>query len=190
MDPISIATGLALRFAPELLKYLTGSDKAGEVAEKVIEIATGVTGKPDGEAALEELKVNPAAVLEFRRAALDHELELEKLAKGNADAINATMQAEAGAEHWPSYSWRPAIGFSVAYNIVFTTTVVGLGFAGVILFNRDAKLLEHIPMMVFAMTGLVGAAMPVLGIASWFRGKAAADPSIPPIKQLPFRSKD
>lgn len=189
MDPVSIAFALA-QFAPAALKWMAGSDKAADVASKVIDIATAVTGKPDGQAALEELKVNPAAVLEFRKAVLDQEVELEKLAKGNADAINATMQAEAGAEHWPSYGWRPAIGFSVAYNIVFTTTVVGIAFTGVILFARDPKLLEHIPAMIFAMTGLIGMAMPVLGIASWFRGKAAADPSIPPIKQLPFRSKD
>ena len=189
MDPLSIAFALA-QFAPAALKWMTGSDKAAEVAAKVIDIATTVTGKSDGQAALEELKVNPQAVLDFRKAVLDQEVELEKIAASNAAAVNQTMQIEAASERWPSYSWRPAIGFAVALNVAITSAVVGLSFSLVILFARDPKPLEYIPAMIAAMAALIGVVAPILGIASWFRGKAQADPAIPPAKQLPFRNSD
>ncbi len=42
MDPISIAFGLA-QFAPQIIKWITGSDKAADAAEKVVDIAEAVT---------------------------------------------------------------------------------------------------------------------------------------------------
>jgi sugar (pentulose or hexulose) kinase len=52
MAPIALATTLAAQFVPELLRYLTGSEKAGAVAERVIEIAGEVTGKAAAETGL------------------------------------------------------------------------------------------------------------------------------------------
>lgn len=172
---LPVALAIAAQFAPELIKHLTGSAKTAQVAERVIEIATGATGTEDGQAALEELKVNPEAVLAFRKQALDQEVEIETLAKGNADSINTTMQAEAASEHWPTYSWRPAIGFAVALNVAATSAVVMIAFGGVILFQRDPAALGHIPAMIGANAALIGVVSPILGIAAWFRGKMQAE---------------
>jgi hypothetical protein len=92
-----------------------------------------------------------------------------------AVAVNATMQAEAAAEHWPTYSWRPAIGFAVAFNLVSASIVVFIAY----LFKPS--LVSNIPEMLTAQAALNGVAMPILGIASWFRGKAQAGESGMPV---------
>lgn len=178
MDPITIAMGLA-QFVPQLVKWISGSDKAEAVATKAIDIARQVTGAETGDAALRALQASPDLVVQYRKAVLDQELEFQRLAVAAAAAVNTTMQAEAAAEHWPTYSWRPAIGFAVAANVAITSLVVGLAFAGVILFNRPADQLAHIPAMIGAMAALIGVVVPILGIASWFRGKMQADPTTP-----------
>jgi hypothetical protein len=173
---IPVALAIAAQFAPSLIKHLTGSDKASDVAQQVIDLAQGATHRDTPSEALEELRVNPEAVLAFRRAALDYELSLERLAVENAGQVNQTMQTEAASEHWPTYSWRPAIGFAVAINVVATSGVVAVAYGGVILFRSDASALAHIPAMIGAMAALIGVVSPILGIAAWFRGKMQADP--------------
>ena len=75
MEPISLALALA-QFAPSLIKFFTGSDKAADVADKVIGIAKTVTGTSDGAAALDVLKADPNKVLEFQQAALAQDADL------------------------------------------------------------------------------------------------------------------
>lgn len=89
---------------------------------------------------------------------------IEKIEQINASIVvevNKTMQVEAASEHWPSYSWRPFIGFMFGCYIasmwllpMFGKTPVTLG-----------------PDIVLAIGG-------ILGVASWFRGKAQADPTV------------
>lgn len=76
MDPISIAFGLA-QFAPQIIKWITGSDKAAEAAGQVVAIAETVTGRT-GPDALDALKADPALVLQFRQAVMANETELDK----------------------------------------------------------------------------------------------------------------
>jgi hypothetical protein len=76
MDPISIAFGLA-QFAPQIIKWITGSDKAADAAEKVVAIAETVTGRT-GPDALDALKADPSLVLQFRQAVMVNETELDK----------------------------------------------------------------------------------------------------------------
>lgn len=77
MDPISLGMALA-QFAPSLIKIFTGSDKAADVAGKVIDIARTVTGTDTGEAALAAIQADPNKVLEFRQAVMASQSELEK----------------------------------------------------------------------------------------------------------------
>lgn len=77
MDPITVAMGLA-QFAPWLIKLLTGSDKAAEVAGKVVTVAQAVTGAPTGPEALAKLQADPAKVLEFQQAIGAQQADLEK----------------------------------------------------------------------------------------------------------------
>lgn len=177
MDPITIAMGLA-QFVPQIAKWITGSDKAEQIAQKAVDIAQAVTGKSSGDEAIKALQVDPNLVLQYRKAVLDQELSFQEMAVQNASDINRTMQAEAAAEHWPSYSWRPAIGFAVAIDLAASALIVLVAYAGA-MWSGNAKPLEYLPGMLAAMAGLVAVASPILGIASWFRGKMQADPTIP-----------
>lgn len=182
MDPITIAMGLA-QFVPQIIKWI-GGDKAGTVAQKVVTVAQQVTGKPSGDQALAAIQADPNLMLQFRKALLDQEEQIDQFAAQNAADINKTIQAEAASEHWPTYSWRPAIGFATAFTIAAVALVVVVAYAGVILAKRDPTALSYIPAMIGAVAALLGAgAMPVLGIASWYRGKMQADPNIPTINR-------
>lgn len=77
MDPITVAMGLAT-YAPQIVKWLSGSDKAAEIASTVVDVAKTVTGQQDGAAALETLKADPGKVLEFRQALAAQEADIEK----------------------------------------------------------------------------------------------------------------
>jgi hypothetical protein len=76
------------------------------------------------------------------------------------------MQSEAAAEHWPTYTWRPFIGF-----------IFGLYIAS--MFILPLFGLQPITMSA----DLVMAVGAILGVASWFRGKMQADPNIPTINR-------
>lgn len=178
MDPLTIALGLS-QFVPKIVKWIAG-DKAGSVAQKVVDVAQQVTGASTGDAALKALQADPNLVLQYQKAMLDQEVTFEQLAVQNAADVNKSMQTETASEHWPSYSWRPSIGFSVAYIIFACGTVIMVAYGGVILFHKDASPLSYIPAMLGAVGALLAVgAMPVLGIASWYRGKMQADPSVP-----------
>lgn len=178
-------------FAPAAAALL-GGPAAGVIAGQIsgallghdqgtqAEILTAL-GNPDAAVKLAEIEAH--AKIELKR--LDN--EREALAVANAGQVNTTMGAEAASQHWPTYSWRPAIGFAVAFNVGFTSIVVGIAYMMVIwgLQGTEAEMdaqtdaLQHIPAMIGAMAALIGVVSPILGIASWFRGKAQADPTIP-----------
>lgn len=181
MDPITIAMTLA-QFAPSLLKWITGSDKAEAVAQKAIDIAQQVTGTTSGDAAIKALQTDPNLVLQYRQAVLDQELEFQKLAVQNATDVNATMRAEAASEHWPTYSWRPAIGFSVAYAVFGSVTTVFAAYVAAVVYARPEPLAQ-LPAVLGATAAIIATVAPILGIASWFRGKMQADPAVPTINR-------
>lgn len=182
MDPITIAMGLA-QFVPQIAKWVTGSDKAGEVAQKAIDIAKSVTGAQTGDEAVKALQANPDLVLQYRKAVLDQEVSFQALAVQNAGDINKTMQAEAASEHWPSYSWRPAIGFSFALLAIIGGLTSAIAYIGVMFFAVKPDVLSYLPAMLGAEAAIMATMAPVLGVASWFRGKMQADPSIPTVNR-------
>jgi len=176
MEPISVALGLA-QFFPAIAKWVTGSDKAAEVAEKVVKVAKVVTGKDTGEEALEAIKADPAVALQFQQAMFKHEVDLNTLAVSNASDINQTMRVEAGSERWPQYWWRPAIGFAVAIAVILSVLAVFMAY--IALFYGRAEGVAALPGILGAIAGIIAVVSPILGIASWFRGKMQADPNIP-----------
>lgn len=182
MDPITIAMGLA-QFAPQLIKWLSGSDKAEQVAQKALDIAQVVTGK-QGPDALEAIKADPNLALQYRLAVLGQELEFEKLAVQNAADVNKTMQAESASEHWPTYSWRPFIGFAVGFNTIAAGVLVLIVFGPVMFGSAPAaQAISYLPSALGALAAVNATVLPILGIASWFRGKMQADPTVPTVNR-------
>ena len=167
------ATLLAGPAAGMAVKFL--ADKLGAPAETVDAVTSALSGlneTPEGRIKLAEIDAA------LRTHAIDAGIDLERLAVANAADVNKTMQAEAASEHWPTYSWRPTIGFAVAINVLMTSLTVALAYVMVIFMDRKAEVLNYIPAMIGAMAALVGVVAPILGIASWFRGKAQADPNV------------
>lgn len=182
MDLITIAMGLA-QFVPQLAKWITGSDKAEQVAQKAIDIAKSVTGAHTGDEAVKALQANPDLVLQYRKAVLDQEVSFQTLAVQNAGDINTTMRAEAAAEHWPTYSWRPYIGFSFGTLGIVGGITAAIAYIGVMFFSVKPEVLSYLPGMLGAEAAIMATMAPVLGVASWFRGKMQADPGIPTINR-------
>jgi hypothetical protein len=152
-----------------VLGTLVGGPAGGAVGALVAS-ALGVGGTPDEVAAA--IKTDPEAAVKLKQLEVTRQVELQgllvqaesaRLAAETAAvvAVNATMQAETTAEHWPSYAWRPFVGF------VFGTMFLGVYFV---------LPLAGIPVPVVPTEAwmAIGA---VLGVASWFRGKAQADPN-------------
>jgi len=169
--------GLA-QFVPQLAKWITGSDKAEQVAQKAIDIARSVTGAHTGDEAVKALQDNPDLVLQYRKAVLDQEVVFQTLAVQNAHDINTTMQAEAVAEHWPTYWWRPYIGFCFGTLALQCGVTVAIAYIGVMFFAVKPEVLSYLPAMLGAEAAVMATMAPILGVASWFRGKMQADPGI------------
>lgn len=102
MDPISIALGLA-QFAPSLLRFFGAGETSATVAEKVVDIATTITGKAKPEEALAAMQADPALAQQFNLAVLASNTDLEKayLAdRSGARARDVEIRKISG------YNWR------------------------------------------------------------------------------------
>ncbi len=77
MDPVTIAFGLA-QYAPSIIKWLSGSEKAEEAAQKVIDVARVVTGKDDASEAVEAIRADPAVLMQFRQAMANIEADMDR----------------------------------------------------------------------------------------------------------------
>lgn len=73
---IPIALSLASEFAPTIIRHLVG-DKAGDVAQTVVDAAQQITGKGSPEEAVAELRANPELVLQFKQHMADIEVKIE-----------------------------------------------------------------------------------------------------------------
>lgn len=192
MDWKDIA-GAVARNAPMLGGLLAGPPGAAVGAVgSMIASALGVGGTPDEVA--QALTTNPDAAVKLKQIEADRQVDLQKLVSAQAIAdiqaqqqatsdVNKTMQAEAAAEHWPTYSWRPAIGFAVAIALVLAVLVVAVAYGGVMFAGVKPDVLQYVPPMLAALAGLVAVASPILGIASYFRGRMQADPNVPTVNR-------
>jgi hypothetical protein len=95
MDPISIAMGLS-QFAPAIIRWISGSDKAGDAAQKVVDVAAQITGKP-ADQVIDALKADPSLVLEFRKSVMANELQMDALYL--ADVADARKRDTALSTH-------------------------------------------------------------------------------------------
>lgn len=73
---IPIAMGLA-QYAPGIIKLLTGSDKAQDVAQAVVGVAQAVTGSSTPEGALAAVQLDPEKALAFQEAMAKRQADME-----------------------------------------------------------------------------------------------------------------
>lgn len=103
------------------------------------------------------------ALYRLRQLETQHEAFLVKAAY-DADvmviqAVNTTMQAESKSEHWAQWGWRPYVGFCFGTAWIGTYFILPLAQQPVPVIPTEAWL-------------AIGA---VLGVASWWRGKAKVE---------------
>ena len=72
---IPLATTIASEFLPDLVRGLV-SDKAGEMAEKVISVASSLTGKGEPEDIVAALRADPNLVFQLQMKLADERLAL------------------------------------------------------------------------------------------------------------------
>ena len=156
------------RVAPVLGTLIGGP--AGAILGGLISSVLGTDSTPSAITAA--IATNPEAALKLAQFESDNKVKLQGMLLAHADneiaaataqiqAVNQTMQAETKAEHWWSSGWRPFCGF------VFGTMFFGTYFV--------LPLLKIPPPTVPTEAWLaIGS---ILGVASWFRGKAQADPA-------------
>lgn len=151
-----LAMSLAAKFLPSLIGKLTGSDKAEEIAEDVVNMATTITGKGDVSEAAKALEENPQLALEFQQELHNYELGLEREQTKRLETVNQTMRAEAMSGSWAQRSWRPWNGF--LFGITLFLDYVG---SQIILAVMDsAWVWHHIPAGVYMLwTGVLGVAV-------------------------------
>ena len=147
-----------------------GIDSTGDQGKDVAAITKVVQGgamTPDIIAAVRKADQDHAEKMgqqgiDLQRIAADHD---KAILQGQVDAltaVNKTMQAEATSDHWPTYSWRPFIGFMFGGYVASMWLLPLAGVTPVVL-SSDLTL---------AVGG-------ILGVASFFRGKMQADPAVP-----------
>lgn len=180
-----IATDIG-KIAPTL-----GLALGGPAGAAVGAIVSSALGTPNDPAAVQAALGNPDTLVKLKQIESEQAIGLQQLvvqAEQNrlaADtqslqAVNASIQAEAKADHWPTYTWRPMIGFAVAFILVASSVLVLGVFAAQVLGAKEASLaVSQLPSVLTSLSALSATALPILGIASWYRGKMQADPNIP-----------
>jgi roadblock/LC7 domain-containing protein len=174
--------------AAPLLGTLLGGPAGGAVGGLIASVF-GTKATPD--AVSQALTVSPDAAVKLAEIEATHSTMLQQLtvqAEQNrlaADtaalqAVNASAQIEAKADHWPTYSWRPFVGFAFGASVWAGILLVLGAFGAVVLDAKAAPaIMAQLPTVLGALAVLGGTTLPVLGVASYFRGKMQANPDLP-----------
>lgn len=147
---------LGLGAATFVASKLGMTDASQEVVKTAL---TSMIGNPEQAARLKQIEND----YQVQMATLGYQSikDIETLNASVLIEVNKTMQVEAAAEHWPTYSWRPFIGF------MFGAYVASMWVLP--LFGRTPVALSA------DLTLSIGG---ILGVASFFRGKMQADPMV------------
>lgn len=178
--------GLIGSAAPVLGGLIGGP--AGATIGTIVSSALGVSNTPD--AVSIALNTNPDAAVKLKQIEMEQATRLRELAVTAENnrlvaetaavvSVNQTMQVEAKSDHWATWFWRPFIGLSVGLCVIIESLTICSAYVGVIFFKVNAEVLSYLPAMLGAVAGVIATTMPVLGIASYFRGKMQADPNVP-----------
>jgi hypothetical protein len=111
---IPLAMQLA-QFAPGIIRLLTGSDKAEEVAGKVIDVAKVITGTDDGPAAVAAIQADPQKMLDFQLAYSAQKIEWERIYL--ADVQNSRSMQISALTQEDKFSKRFVYYFAMAWSL-------------------------------------------------------------------------
>lgn len=105
--------------------------------------------------AVSAFKADPTKVLELEAAIAQATVAYQQTV---ITAVNETMRAESGSQHWMQWSWRPCFGFTacgvLVNNYILLPYLKPVGIVPI-----------EVPSEVWIMI------MAVLGVAAWTRGQ-------------------
>ncbi len=105
--------------------------------------------------AVSAFKADPTKVLELEAAIAQATVAYQQTV---ITAVNETMRAEAGSQHWMQWSWRPLFGYTacgvLVNNYILLPYLKPVGIVPI-----------EVPSEVWIMI------MAVLGVAAWTRGQ-------------------
>jgi hypothetical protein len=122
---IPIAMQLA-QFAPGIIKLLSGSDKAEEVASKVIDVAKVITGTGSGAAAVAAIQADPQKMLDFQLAFGSQQMEWERMYL--VDVQNSRSMQIAALTQEDKFSKRFVYYFAMAWSLFAMTYFTAVTF--------------------------------------------------------------
>ena len=125
---IPLAMQLA-QFAPGIIKLLTGSDKAEEVAGKVVDVAQAITGTSDPAVAVAAIRADPQKAMEFQLAISAQQLELERIYLADVQSAR-TMQIAALTQE-DIFSKRFVYYFAAAWSVFAMSYFTAVTFVNI-----------------------------------------------------------
>lgn len=161
---LTIAMGLA-KFVPGIIGLLKGSD-AEKKAEEVLDLAKQVTGQDDSEAAVEALEADPALLVQYKEALLNHTLAMRQEDVKQLDIINQTMRAELTSKDPYNSRWRATFGYCVAYSwfLLFVAVVISTVYSVFGQPEKSGEIIKAMGEMMASTAVLWSVALAVLGI--------------------------
>lgn len=134
---------------------------AGDLVDGVVDVLkkTGIVKDPEQEQKMREALLN--------------------WSQGVITTVNQTMQAESKSEHWPQYSWRPAIGFavaiqvltlSIAFSVLVFKIAMGQGFEDDTI-NNLSRVMQSMAPLFLVEGGILGVSAGFRGLKQWFQAK-------------------
>lgn len=128
MDPITIVSVLA-QFAPQLIRWATGSEKAEKVAEVAVDVAKKVTGVDTAEGAIAAMKADPNLVFQYQQALLQADADLQKAYL--ADLNSARQMQIAALQQDDVFSKRFIYYFAIGWSVFAGTYFFAVTFGTV-----------------------------------------------------------
>ena len=152
-----IGTALGGPLAGTAIQFLV--DKTGIAKENVESALSDALSSKDKLDALKQIE--SSFKLHMAELGYNSVKDLEEINASIIKEVNTTMRTEINSEHWASYTWRPFIGMSFGMYVNSLWILPLFKIAPVALSDN----------IVMAIGG-------ILGVASYFRGKAQADPLV------------
>jgi hypothetical protein len=97
MEPLSAL----MMFAPQLVKWATGNDKAEEVTKIAVDVAQKITGNETTEGAINALGANPDLIIQYQQTLAGLQADLEKAYLSDVSNARAREIAIATSEFSP-----------------------------------------------------------------------------------------
>lgn len=173
MDPITIVglAGLLAKVVPSIAGWIGGKD-AEEKAEKIVNVASTITGIPDKEHAVQQVLSNPETAQKFTEAVLSWKIQDSQEDTKKLMIVNETMRQELSAGWWKG-GWRPYWGYASGTSwFILVTGIMFILYTAVKESVTDAvTLATAIGTMVMQMTPLFAIALAVLGVNVYKRSQ-------------------